>query len=117
MHEGLQQQTQQKGEPGQQAAEVVSRSGEDGVDSVAVAAGQEVPVHAVVFLAMADDRLDAGAAFELPPDGGGDAAFLALSVDLELVFFRGVMAFVSGVGEDARQGRAGDRFDCREERF
>jgi hypothetical protein len=36
---------------------------------------QEVPVHAVLFFAMANDRLDAGAAFGLPSDGGGDLRF------------------------------------------
>ena len=90
-------------EPPQQAAEVVSGGGEDGVDGIAGAVGEEVPVHAVVGLAMADDRLDAGAAFELPSDGGGDASLLARGVDPELVFCRGVVAPVSGIGEDAGQ--------------
>jgi hypothetical protein len=42
--------------------------------------GEEVPPHAVLPLAMADDRFDGGAAF----DCFGDAPFLDLGVDLEL---------------------------------
>ncbi len=99
--EGFQQQAHEKSEPGQEASEVVTGCGEDGVDGVALRVGEEVPAHAVVFLAMADDGFDGGAAFELPFDGVGDAAFLALGVDLKFVVFRGVVALVAGIGEDA----------------
>ena len=71
-----------------------------------------VPVRAVVFFAMSNDRLDAGAPFELSPDSGCDAALLALGVNLELVLLRGVVALVSGIGEDAGKGCAGHRFDA-----
>ena len=65
MAEGLQQQAQKNPEPCQQAPEVIAGGGKHGVDGVSLAVGQEVPVHSVVFFAVADDRLDGGAAFEL----------------------------------------------------
>ncbi len=95
-----------KREPCQQAPEIVSSGGEDGVDGVALAMGQEVPVHSVVFFGVADQRFDGGAAFELAFDSVGYAAFLSLRVNLELVFLRVVVTLVSGVGEDAGKGRA-----------
>ena len=79
--------------------------------------GQEVPVHSVVFFGVADQRFDGCAAFELALDGVGQPAFLSLRVNLELVFLRGVMAPVSGVGEDAGEGRAGYRFDAGKDGF
>jgi hypothetical protein len=112
---------------------------------------KRVPVHSVFFLAMADDRLDGGAAFEwpmttanrslatapwrprfasglLPPSytttgdvtldvGVGDAAFLALGVDLEFEFFRGIVALVCGIGGDAGKRCTGRRFDAGKNRF
>ncbi len=62
-------------------------------------------------------RLDGGAAFELVLDRFCDASFLALGVDLELMLFRGVVAFVSGVREDAGKSCAGDRFDAGKDRL
>jgi len=38
---------------------------------------EEVPAHAMIVLAMADDGLDGGAASELAFDGGSHAPFLA----------------------------------------
>jgi hypothetical protein len=92
---------QDKPEPGEQAAEVITGGCEHGVAGVAVAVGQEVTAHAVVFLAMADDGLDGASAFELASDGLGDATLLVLGVNLECVLLRSVMALVSGVGENA----------------
>jgi hypothetical protein len=38
--------------------------------------GEVIATHAVMFLEVADDRLDRGASFELVLDLGGDAALL-----------------------------------------
>jgi hypothetical protein len=51
----------EKREPGEQAPEVVSGGGENGVGGVALCVGEEVAAHSVVGLQMADDRLDGGA--------------------------------------------------------
>ncbi len=110
--ESGQEQAQENSEPCQEAPEVISGGGEHGVDGVAVAVGEEVAVHAMIVFGVSDDRLDGGAAFELSSDGVGDAALLALRVNLELVLFRGVMAFVAGVGEDAGEDRARYCFDA-----
>ena len=93
--ESGQEQAQENSEPGQEAPGVISGGGEHGVDGVAVAVGEEVAVHAMIVFGVSDDRLDGGAAFEVSSDGVGDAALLALRVNLELVLFRGVMAFVA----------------------
>jgi len=45
-----------KGDPCQQAPEVASGGGEDGVAGVALRMGEEVAAHSVLGLQMADDR-------------------------------------------------------------
>jgi hypothetical protein len=65
LRESAQEQAQENFEPRQQAPEVIAAGSEHGVDGVTVAIGEEVPIHAVIVLAMANDRLDAGAAFKL----------------------------------------------------
>ena len=44
------------GQPGQQPAEVIAGRGEDGVAGIAVCALEEVAVHVVIRLRVADDR-------------------------------------------------------------
>ena len=69
--EGGQDDRQQKGQPFEQAAEVVAGGGEDGVCGVAVGAGEIVPAHAVLGLGVSDDRFDRRAAAEFAFDGFG----------------------------------------------
>jgi hypothetical protein len=92
---------QQESQPGDEAAEVVAHGGEYGVDGVAAGMGKVVAAHAVIILKMADHRLDGGAAFERALDLVGDAALLAHRVDSKPVLGRGVVAAVSGIGDDA----------------
>ena len=58
-------------------------------------------VYAVMFLEMADDGLNGGMPFELALDPRRDAALLAARVDLELVFGRGVVTAIVGIGDAA----------------
>ena len=66
---------------------------------------------------MADDRLDGGAPFHLALDLVCDAALLAGGEDAEFVGERGVVALVSGVGQDAFDPGAGQRLDVRDDGF
>jgi hypothetical protein len=63
--------------------------------------GEVIAAHAVVFLEVADDRLDGRASFELALDLRRDAALLAGGVDLELVIGRGLVAAIAGIGDAA----------------
>ena len=96
----------QKREPRQQAPEVVSGGGEDGVDGVALRMGEEVAAHSVFGLEMADDRLDGGASPQFALDLLGDAPPLARDEHPELVFLRRVVAAIAAVGDDAVDRRA-----------
>ena len=109
--ESDQESEQQEPQPGDEAAEVVSGGGEHGVDGVAAGMGKVVAAHAVVVLEMADHRLDGGAAFERALDLIGDAALLARRVDSEPVLGRGVVAAVSGIGDDAIERVADQRLN------
>ena len=57
---------------------------------------------------MADDRFDGGASFHLAFDLRGEAALLAGGEDMEFVGERGIVALVSGVGQDAADPGAGE---------
>jgi hypothetical protein len=52
----------------------------------------------MLFLEMADDRLDGGAAFHLSFDGRRHATLLPGRVDFELVLGRRVVAAIAGIG-------------------
>ena len=60
--ECVQEQTQQKPEPADEAAEVVAGGGEDGVGCVAATEPEIIAAHAVLGFEMADDGLDGGSA-------------------------------------------------------
>ena len=79
-----------------------------------MAVGEIVAVHSVVFLEMADDRLDGGAAFHLSFDGQRHATFLPGRVDFELVLGRRIVAAVSGIGVEPLDGIADELFDRRD---
>lgn len=72
-------------EPSQEQSEVVAGGGEDGVDSVTVAALEVVAFHAVFGLDAANHRLDRGPALYLAANGLGHPACLAGDPDPELV--------------------------------
>jgi hypothetical protein len=78
--------SRRKTSPGQAMRREDVAGGGHGIDGVGLTGGRESSGPFGV-LAVADDGLDGGAAFELASDGGGGAAFLALGVDLELVLF------------------------------
>jgi hypothetical protein len=71
--------------------------------------GEVIAAHAVVFLEVADDRLDGGASFELTLDLRREAPLLAGGVDLELVIGRGVVAAIAGIGDAAIEDVADER--------
>ena len=64
-------------QPAQEDGEVVAGGGEHRVGAVAVAAFEIIAAQAVFGLDMADDRLDAGAAFHLAADRSSHPADLA----------------------------------------
>jgi hypothetical protein len=63
-----------------------------------VAVGEIVAVQSVIFLEMADDGLDGGAASHLSFDLWGHPSLLFGCIDFELVIWRRVVAAVSGIG-------------------
>src|SRR3974377_2210193 len=71
--------------------------------------GKIIAAHAVVLLEVADDGLDGRSPSYVAFDLWGDAALLASGVDLELIFGRGFVAAVSGIGDDAIECVAEDR--------
>ena len=77
--------------------------------------GQMIAAHAVLGLEVADNRFDGGAPSHLPFDLRRDAALLACSEDLELVFGRRIVAAIAGIGEDAFEDVADERFDPRDD--
>jgi len=72
------------GEEAPQQAEVVSGSGQDGVDGIAHPVRQVVAAHPVLGLQMPDDRLHRCPSLHQSPDGLGHAPLLAINKDLEL---------------------------------
>ena len=76
-------QAQEKPQPVEEEAEVVSGGGEDGVDGVALLPSEIIAVHAVAVLDVTDDGLDGGATAHLTLDGRRHAALLARGEDLE----------------------------------
>lgn len=101
---------QQEAEPTDEAAEVVAGGGEDGVGGVSLPEPEIVAAHAVLGLEMADDGFDGGPAAQFALDLGRHPSLLAGDEDPELVIGRRVVAAVSLVGEDARDGVADHRF-------
>ena len=105
---------QQQAEPADQAAEVVAGGGEDGVGGVAPTVPEIVAAHSVLGFEMADDGLDSGPAAQFTFDSGCHPSLLARDEDPELVIRRCVVAAVSLVGEDARDGIADQRLHVRD---
>ena len=103
----------QESQPFEQASEVVSGGGEDGVGGVAVGSGEVISAHAVLGLGVSDDRFDCRSAAEFAFDGLCDAASLARDIELELVVGRSVVATIAAVGDDAGKVRADLRLDLR----
>ena len=66
---------------------------------------------------MADDRFDGGAPPHLAFDLFCDAALLAGGEGMEFMGGRGVVALVSGVGQDAADSGAGQRLDVGQHGF
>lgn len=77
--------------------------------------GEIVSAHAVLGLEMADDGFDSGSPFHLAFDLWGHAPFLARDEDPELVMGRGIVAAITLVGEDARDGVADEPFHIRDD--
>ena len=65
--------------------EVVSDSGEDGIDAVALASLEIISIHPMLGLQMADNGLDSGSSLHFTFDGSGCAADLASDPDAVLV--------------------------------
>lgn len=76
---------QQKPQPSEQEAEVVSRGSEHGIGAIAVAALEIVAIPPMVTFDVADGGLDRGSSLHLAAYRGGDASHLAGDPDLELV--------------------------------
>jgi hypothetical protein len=66
-------------------AEIVTGSGEPGVDAGAVAAFEVATAHSVFGLDLPNDRLDNGAAAYFTADRGGDTTHLVAGPDAELL--------------------------------
>src|SRR6266576_4094356 len=105
---------QQKPEPSDQAAEVVAGGGEDSVGGITVSEAEIVAAHAVLGFEMADDGLDGGPAAQFALDLRRYASLLAGEEDPELVVGRRIVAAISLVGEDARDGVADERLHVRD---
>jgi hypothetical protein len=63
--------------------------------------GEVIAAHAVIVFEMSDDGLDGGATFELASDLLIDPSFLAGGADPKLMFRRGAVTAIAGIGEDA----------------
>ena len=108
---------QENPEPADEAAEVVADGGKDGVIGVAAPEPEIVAAHAMLGFEMADDRLDGGPAAEFALDRGRYPSLLAGEEDPELVIGRCIVAAISLVGEDARDGAAEERLHVRDHGF
>ena len=73
-----------------------------------------VAAHAVLGFEMADDGLDGGSTAQFALDPGCHPSLLAGDEDPELVIGRSVVATVSLVREDARDGVADQRLHVRD---
>ena len=62
--------------------------------------GEVIAAHAVMFLEVADDRLDGGPPLNSRLIGGVMRRFW-LVLDLELVIGRGIVAAIAGIGDEA----------------
>ena len=116
-HDGDENLEQQKPEPADQAAEVVADGREDWVGGIAPTVPEIISAHTMLGFEMADHGLDGGPAAELAFDPGCNAPFLAGDEDPELVIRWRIVAAVSLVREDAREGIADQRFDLRDHGF
>ena len=101
---------QQKPQPADEEAEVVSGGGEDGIDGITLAIAEIVAAHPMLGFEMADDGLDGGASSHLALDLWGDAPLLACDEDPELVIGRRVVAAITLVGEETQNRIADERF-------
>ena len=72
---------------------------------------EAVSIHAVTVFEVADDRLDGRAALYLPFDGRRDPSLLFGREDAQFIDAGRIVASVTGVGEDAFQGGAGQLLD------
>ena len=72
---------------------------------------EAVSIHAVTVFEVADDRLDGRAALHLPFDGRRDPSLLFGREDAQFIDAGRIVASVTGVGEDAFQGGAGQLLD------
>ena len=93
---------QKRLEPAHEQAEIVTGSGEDGIDAIAFAALEVIASHPVFSFDMADDRLDGGTSFHLATKG-----YLAADPDAELVWV--VVAPVALVDVNTLGGDPGER--------
>ena len=78
-----------------------------------MAVGEIVAAHSVLFLEMADDRLDGRAAAHLSFYLRGHPSLLLGCIDFELVFWRRIVAAVSGIGVEPFDRMADELFDRR----
>ncbi len=78
-----------------------------------MAVGEIVAVHSVIFLEMADDGLDGGAASHQSFDLWGHPSLLLGCVDFERVIWRRVVAAVSGIGVEPFDRIADELLDRR----
>ena len=91
-------------DPLENEAEIVADCCEDGVDGITLFVGEVVAVHSVFVFEVTDDRFDRCPSPHLAFDCRCHAAFLACGEDLELMFQRCVVAFVTGIRQDALKG-------------
>ena len=79
-----------------------------------MAVGEIVAAHSVIFLEMADDGLNGGAASHLSFDLWGHPSFLLGCIDFELVIGRRIVAAVSGIGVESLDRMADELLDRRD---
>ena len=90
----------------EEQGEVAAGRGEDGISTVAFAAPEEIALHAVFGLEVADDGLDGGSASLLATDRLGDPARLTRDPDPETV--RVVVASIALIDVDTADLNAGE---------
>src|SRR6202051_2731172 len=111
--EHRQNEAQKIAQPPDEAAEVVTCRGENGVVGVAVASGEIVAAHSVLLLGVPDDWLDGGAAFHLSFEGRRHAPLLPGRVDFELILGRRIVAAIAGIGVEPFDRIADELLDRR----
>ena len=92
---------QQERQPPDEAAEVVTGGGEDGIDGIALAVPEIVAANAMFGFEMADDRLDGGAPAQLTLDLWGYSPLLARNESPELILRRRIVAAIAFVENEA----------------